>query len=244
MKFDGKVVAISGAAGGIGAATARRFREGGAELILIDQPSEALSSLAAELGAKRIVHCDQTQNEQIVRACEEVGEVDIFINNAGVILRKPLFEHSFQDIDSIFSINITGAMKLAIGLARKMRKSTGGRGGVIVNIATQHAFGGGGGRAAYAASKAAMVQFTKASSVEWIEEGIRVCGVAPGPVSSPMTEIARQSSDYVTQVIARMPIGRFLEMGEIADIILSVSAPEMSALVGVTVLADGGGTLS
>src|SRR5690349_7923158 len=102
VKFEGKVVAISGAAGGIGTATARRFREEGAELILIDQPSESLSSLAAHLGTKRIVHCDQTQDEQIVQACEEVGEVDIFVNNAGVILRKPLFEHSFQDIDTVF----------------------------------------------------------------------------------------------------------------------------------------------
>lgn len=244
MKFKGQVVALSGAAGGIGVATARRFRDGGAELVLIDRPSDALTALAAELGVQRIVHCDQTQDEQIVQACEAIGTVDVFVNNAGIILRKPLFEHSFQEIDTIFDINITGAMKLAIGLARNMRKSSGGRGGVIVNVATQHAFGGGGGRGVYAASKAAMVQFTKAAAVEWIGEGIRVCGVAPGPAASPMTEEARKSSEYVAQVVARMPVGRFLEVDEIADVILSLASPEMSALVGVTVLADGGGTLS
>jgi NAD(P)-dependent dehydrogenase (short-subunit alcohol dehydrogenase family) len=242
-RYEGQIVAISGASGGIGSVTARAFHHQGAKLILIDRDASELATLANELDAQMVV-CDQTQDNQIEIAAREIGVVDIFVNNAGIILRKPLFEHSYAEIDRVFAINLSGAIKLAVGLARPMRKSAGGRGGVIINVSTQHAFAGGGGRAIYAASKAALAQFTKSAAVEWIGEGIRVCGIAPGPAVSPMTEAARQSPDYVRQVVERMPVGRFLEVEEIAHAIIALADPNMSAIVGATLLADGGGTLS
>ncbi|OWT63937.1 SDR family NAD(P)-dependent oxidoreductase [Candidimonas nitroreducens] len=244
MRFINKIVAITGACGGIGSALVRKFRDEGASIVMIDRDRHALDGLVENTARDRIVVCDQTEDVQILRACEEIGVVDVLVSNAGVVLRKPLFEHTLDEIDSIFAINTTGSIKLTVGVARRMSTSQGGRGGVVINVSTQHAFGGAGGRAIYAASKAAIAQFTKAAAVEWIAEGIRVCGIAPGPVASPMTAQARQSSEYCAQVIARMPVARFLEIDEIVDPIVALATPEMSAIVGTTLLADGGGTLS
>lgn len=242
--YLGKRVAISGATGGIGRELAARFSALGAELVLIDRNADALDGLARSFpGSLRLV-CDQTDPTQISATCASAGVVDVFVNNAGIIIRKPLLEHTEADIDAIFDTNMGGAIRMALGMARQMQVPAGGRGGVILNLATQHAFGGGAGRAIYATSKAGIVQFTKAAAVEFAPLGIRVLAIAPGPIANDMTASARNDTAYQSAVTDRMPIGRFLESGEIADVIVSLCHESMSAIVGATLLADGGGVLS
>lgn len=242
--YAGKYVAISGATGGIGRELAARFDAAGARLVLIDRDTGALGALGHAYPQARILVCDQTDATQVAATCEAAGSVDVFVNNAGIIIRKPLLEHTDADIEAILDTNLAGAIRMAMGFARKMQLPAGGRGGVILNLATQHAFGGGAGRAIYAASKAGIVQFTKAAAVEFAPLGIRVLAVAPGPIANDMTASARADSAYHAAVTDRMPIGRFLESGEIADVIVSLCHGSMSAVVGATLLADGGGVLS
>jgi 3-oxoacyl-[acyl-carrier protein] reductase len=116
--------------------------------------------------------------------------------------------------------------------------------GTILNVSSQHAFIGAAYRGIYAATKAAIVQFTRTAAVEWAPLGIRVAGVAPGPVESPMTAEAMQSESYRQAVIARMPIARFLSTSEISELIVQLCSPAMACVVGHTIVADGGGSLS
>lgn len=240
----GKLVAISGAAGGLGREIAAQFSAEGASLLLIDRRADALADMADRFPGARILTCDQTDPAQIARTCELAGAVDIFVNNAGIILRKPLLEHSDEDIDAVLNTNLSGAIRMALGFARRMQRPAGGNGGVIVNLATQHAYAGGAGRGIYATSKAGIIQFTRAAGVELAPLGIRVFAVAPGPVANDMTAQARRDPEYCAAVTGRMPIGRFLESREIAALIVSLCRGSISALVGTTVLADGGGVLT
>jgi 2-deoxy-D-gluconate 3-dehydrogenase len=242
--YAGKRVALSGATGGIGRQVAARFAALGAELVLIDRDGEALESMARAFPGARILVCDQTDATQIAATCASAGVVDVLVNNAGIIIRKPLLEHTDADIDAILDTNLGGAVRMALGFARQMQVPAGGRGGVILNLATQHAFGGGAGRAIYATSKAGIVQFTKAAAVEFAPLGIRVVAIAPGPIANDMTASARTDAAYRAAVTDRMPIGRFLESDEVAAVIVSLCHDSMSAIVGATLLADGGGALS
>ena len=242
MSFAGKRVAISGATGGIGRATAHRFHQAGAVLVLIDLDRSALADLATEYGAQTSWHCcDQRDAASIEQTVAAVGAVDVFVNNAGVIIRKPLLDTTNSEISELLAVNMTGSIQMAIGMARHMVAR---RSGVIVNLSSQHAFIGAKDRGLYAASKAAISQFTKTAAVEWAPHGVRVVAIAPGPVISPMTADAMTSETYRRAVLDRMPIGRFLETGEIADLIYQLSQPSMAAVVGQTIIADGGASLS
>jgi NAD(P)-dependent dehydrogenase (short-subunit alcohol dehydrogenase family) len=235
-------VAISGAAGGIGGATAKRFHRAGADLVLIDLDEDAVRSLADELGpGTRWLVCDQRQPSAIEQTAEAIGAVDVFVNNAGVIARKPLLEMTTAETTDLLAVNMTGSILMATGIARRMAA----RGsGVIVNLSSQHAFIGAKDRGIYAASKAAVSQFTRTAAVEWAPHGVRVVAIAPGPVVSPMTADAMKSEAYRKAVLERMPIGRFLETDEIAEIIFQLAQPTMAAVVGQTIIADGGASLS
>lgn len=240
-RFRSLRVAVSGATGGIGRAVAARFAREGAKLVLIDRDGPVLEQLAVEIGEASVIVCDQTVDRQIEAAANAAGAIDIFINNAGIMIRKPLLEMTPGEITSLFEVNAVGSIKMAIAFGRGMvaRGS-----GTIVNVSSQHAFVGAAGRGIYAATKAAIVQFTRTAGVEWAGSGVRVVGIAPGPVVSPMTADAMRSDEYRSGVVARMPIGRFLEAGEIAEAIMALSEPGLSSVVGQTLLSDGGGTLA
>src|SRR5262245_14740636 len=240
--LTGTTVAISGATGGIGRATAQRFHQAGATLVLIDLDRSALEILAGKLGAgTRWLCCDQRQTASIEETVAAAGAIDVFVNNAGVMIRKPLLDTTIAETAELLSVNVTGSILMAIGMARHLAAR---RSGLIINVSSQHAFIGAKGRGIYAASKAAIAQFTRTASVEWAPLGVRVLAIAPGPVVSPMTEAAMKSEDYRRAILDRMPIGRFLETHEIAELIYQLSQPTMAAIVGQTIIADGGASLT
>jgi NAD(P)-dependent dehydrogenase (short-subunit alcohol dehydrogenase family) len=242
MPFEGKRIAISGATGGIGRATARRFHHAGASLVLIDLDRSALEDLAREFGSGTSWFCcDQRQPAAIEATVAAIGAVDVFVNNAGIIIRKALLDMTAAETADLLAVNMTGSILMAVGMARHM---TAKRAGVIVNLSSQHAFIGAKERGVYAASKAAIAQFTKTAALEWAPLGVRVVAIAPGPVVSPMTAEAMKSEDYRRAVLERMPIGRFLETDEIAELIYQLSGPSMAAVVGQTIIADGGASLT
>ncbi len=220
---------------------ARCFRQEGANLVPIDCNLAALELFAGALGGATTVVCDQRIDNEIEAAAAASGSVDVFINNAGIIVRKPLLETSFSEISELVDVNAAGSIKMAIAIARGMAV----RGaGTIPNVSSQHAFIGAAYRGIYAATKAAIVQFTCMAAVEWAPLGIRVARLAPGPVELPMTAEAMQSESYRQAVIARMPIARFLNTSEISELIVQLCSPAMACAVGHTIVADGGGSLS
>ena len=121
MSFACKRVAISGATGGIGRATAKRFSHAGAELVLIDLDKQALTALANELGSgTTYFSCDQRQTRAIEQTVGAIGAVDVFVNNAGVIVRKPLLEMTMAETADLLLVNVTGSILMATGIARHM----------------------------------------------------------------------------------------------------------------------------
>jgi NAD(P)-dependent dehydrogenase (short-subunit alcohol dehydrogenase family) len=240
--FVGKRVLITGAAGGLGGALARAFHEAGASLALADLDGDGLERFAATLGSGIECHrYDQAELASLAALAGAVGAVDILVNNAGILLVSPLLETNPATIDRVIRINLIGPMVLTrhIGAAMAERGA-----GVILNISSQLAFCGAEGRAAYAAAKAGIAQFTRTAAVELAGKGVRVVAIAPGRLLTPMTTYLTADPERYQAGIARVPVGRYGTPEEIAKLALFLTSDESSYIVGETVIADGGYVLS
>ena len=183
--FTGRRVLVTGTAGGIGSAIAKVFAAHGGELILADIEVDALKKQAGKLDKGISVHqYDQSDASSIAKLATMVGPVDIFCNNAGMNQAGLFLEQSPETIERIISIDLIGPVLLARHIGEGMVARGGG---VIVNTASQLAFHGSATRAAYAAAKAGLVQFTKSVAAEWAPHGVRVVALAPGRTLTPMT---------------------------------------------------------
>lgn len=179
-------ILITGASRGIGAACARRFARDAHRLALLARPSERLTSLAAELGALA-VECDLADEAQLERALATVerslGTVDVLVNNAGIVVRHPVEGHPTAAWDHVMAVNLRAPFLLARGVLPAMVAQRGGR---ILNISSISATSGTSGLAAYCASKAGLLGFTRALSEEVRAAGVVVAAVSPGSVDTDM----------------------------------------------------------
>ena len=239
VKFDfsDSLVAISGAAGGFGIAMARRFAGAGARLILLDRTDAEFANEWPNAQADFFAY-DQADRSSIERVTGLISVPDIFINNAGITIRKPLFEMTTAEILRIIDINLTGAILMATRIAARMAET--GRGGTILNMASQLAFSGGENRGVYAVSKAGIVQFTKSAAAEWAKDGIRVCGLAPGAAATPMTADLQKDEAAMERIAARVPTGRMIPADEIAGMALFLASDAARSVRGETLVADDG----
>ncbi len=235
--FSGLVVAISGAAGGFGSEMARRFCDGGARLVLLDRSADDVRARNAGIDAEAFGY-DQADPSSIEDVAMAMSLPDVLVNNAGFTIRKPLLDMSTAEITRLIDVNLTGAVLLATRIAGRMAAS--GRGGTIVNMSSQLAYSGGENRAIYSLTKAGLVQFTKSAAAEWARHGIRVCGLAPGAADTPMTADLQQDAAAMAKIGARVPSGRMIPAGEIADLALFLASGAAQSVVGQTLIADDG----
>ena len=236
--FTGRRVLVTGAAGGIGSAIAKVFAAHGGELILADIDVDALKKQAGKLDKGISVHqYDQSDASSIAKLATMVGSVDIFCNNAGMNQAGLFLEQSPETIQRIIAINLIGPVLLArhIGEGMVARGS-----GVIVNTASQLAFHGSATRAAYAAAKAGLVQFTKSAAAEWAPHGVRVVALAPGRTLTPMTTPLLSTEEQRTEGLKHIPAGRYGSREEMAKLTLFLASDAASYIVGETLVADGG----
>ena len=236
--FTGRRVLVTGAAGGIGSAIAKVFAAHGGELILADIDVDALKKQAGKLDKGISVHqYDQSDASSIAKLATMVGSVDIFCNNAGMNQAGLFLEQSPETIQRIISIDLIGPVLLArhIGEGMVARGS-----GVIVNTASQLAFHGSATRAAYAAAKAGLVQFTKSAAAEWAPHGVRVVALAPGRTLTPMTTPLLSTEEQRTEGLKHIPAGRYGSREEMAKLTLFLASDAASYIVGETLVADGG----
>jgi NAD(P)-dependent dehydrogenase (short-subunit alcohol dehydrogenase family) len=239
--FDltGRRACITGAAGGLGSALARAFAQAGAEPVLADLDADGVAALARELGEATAWHrYDQADLGSIAALAQAVADVDVLVNNAGILAVGPILEAEPEEIARIITVDLIGPICLCRHIGARMIER--GRGGVIVNIASQLAFGGAEGRGAYAAAKAGLVQFTRTAAVEWARHGVRVVAIAPGRLLTPMT--APMLSDPATYQagLARIPAGRYGDPAEIARLAVFLASDAAAYIVGETIIADGG----
>jgi len=234
--FTGRRILVTGAANGFGAAMAALFHAAGATLVLADIEEQPLAEVAARYGAEAHVF-DQADPASVARLAEAAGPVDTLINNAGVLVAKPLLETSFEEIRRTIDIDFVGALRLMQLVGKGMVER---RRGVILSIGSQTAFSGGEGRAVYAAAKAAISQITKAAAVEWGPHGVRVVCLAPGRSITRMTRQTVQDGQSGDRGLARVPLGRWGTVEEIAKMALFLVSDAASYVTGETVIADGG----
>ncbi len=240
--FDltGKNALITGASGGIGGDIARALHAAGATVGLSGTRVEPLQALADSLGERaHVLPCNLGDAEAVTalpkQAAEAMGSVDILINNAGITKDNLFMRMTDDQWDSVIDVNLTATMRLCRGVMRGMMKARWGR---IVNISSVVGAIGNPGQANYAASKAGMVGMAKSIAHEVASRGITVNTVAPGFITTAMTE--KLTDDQKSGLLAQVPAGRMGDPKEIAAAVLYLASPEAAYVTGSTLHVNGG----
>ena len=240
--FDltGKTALITGASGGIGGAIAHALHGAGATVALSGTRVEPLEALAAELGSRaHVLPCNRGDAEAVnalpKQAIEAMGSVDILVNNAGITRDNLFMRMSEDEWSSVLEVNLTSTMRLCKGVIRGMMKARWGR---IVNISSIVGATGNPGQANYAASKAGMVGMSKSIAYEVASRGITVNCVAPGFITTAMTD--KLTDDQKAGILTQVPAGRMGEASEIGAAVLYLASPEAAYVTGTTLHVNGG----
>src|SRR3989441_158404 len=250
LSFENRVALVTGAASGMGLATAKAFAEAGAAVVLADFKEDAVKAEAQKLvaaGHKAIaVRCDVSDDAQVAamvdRTVAEFGRLDAAFNNAGVMARiAPTADSTREDWDRVIGINLRGVWSsMKYELRQMQRQGT----GAIVNNASVGALTGNPGIGSYIASKHGVVGLTRTAALEYIKYGIRVNAINPGLID---TQIARDvvSGDEkaYAEIAKNVPIGRAGTPDEIASTVLFLCSPAASYVVGHALTVDGGMTV-
>lgn len=250
-RFGGKVVLVTGAANGLGRASAVAFAGEGARVAVVDSNKEGgreTVNLITRAGGQALFHqCDVTDGTDVERAVGETvrafGGIDILHNNAGIARYGTVVDMSLTDWCLVLNTNLTASFLTCKYVIPEMRKRGGG---AIVNTASAQAFASQKTVAAYAASKAGIVSFTRTVALDHAEEGIRCNCVAPGSIHTPMLDDAARTfaPDDPTRALNEWgrlhPIGRVGRADEVAKPVLFLAGDEASFITGACVNIDGG----
>ena len=239
MRFEGKTAIITGAAGGIGFATARKLGSEGARVVLADLHHEKAEAAAEKLKKSKIsglgVGCDVSKEDDVGKcvdlAQKTFGSVDVVVNNAGLMIFVPIEELTTAQWVSVLSVDLLGAFYFTREAFRRMKP-----GGAIVNVSSIHAIETTVSVAAYAAAKAALVSFTRSSALEGKPKGIRVNAVLPGAVDTPMLW-TNPNVKAGLEKIQRSDLGK---PEDIADAIAYLGSEDAKFVQGAAVVVDGG----
>lgn len=250
MKLAGKVAVITGAASGIGLATARLFAQDGAHLFLGDVDEEAGRRAAEEIeadGARAdFVRTDVTSGDDVRRlidgAVERYGKLDIIFNNAGIALAKPIPDTSEEEFDRIVAINFKGVfLGCKYAIPRLLENPDGG---VILNMSSNGGLVGRPGDPLYSSTKHAVMGLTKSLALTYADKGIRVNALCPGAIETPMIWASLGPDDdreeHVRRVLANSPTPRIAAPEEVARAALFLASSDSSYVNGVGLAVDGG----
>jgi len=238
MKFSNKTIIITGAAGGIGLAIARKFAEEDANVVLADINMEQLQKVAQRLGSSHqplLIQCDVSKEEDVhlavAKAIESFKTFDIVVNNAGLMIFKKLEEHTEQDWLRILNVDLLGAFYFTKHAFLNMK-----RGGSIINISSIHALETTPMVASYAAAKAALLSLTRSAAIEGKEKGIRVNAILPGAIDTPMLWENPNIKAGLEQV-SKDSVGK---PEDVADVVAFLASDQAAFVQGAMVEVDGG----
>jgi len=245
-EMDGKRVLVTGAGTGIGRGVALEFAKEGADLVLHYWPSsEGAESAAQEIGnmggKAKIVKADFRQSEAIMHLAKEaidfLGGLDVLVNNAGITVNMPFEETTLEVFDTLYHVNIRGQYFLTQAVVPTMEKQ--GK-GIVINLASNHAFLGMTEHSVYAGTKGAIVAYTREVALELIHKGIRVNAIAPGWILvESHREVLGDGFDYESAAKG-IPTGFIGTPRDVGRLALFLASEESRYLVGQTIIFDGG----
>ena len=244
-RFADRVAVITGGTRGIGHAVARHLAEAGARVVVVGRDADRGEAAAAAIPGARFVagdvrlaaHCDHAVAETL----GAFGRLDVLVNNAGVIYRNRTVDRLTEaEWDETFDVNVKGAFLMTRAALPALRAAR----GTVVNVASYAGLVGFAGAAAYAASKAALINFTRSLALDHAREGIRVNAVCPGSVDTDMIHAAWDA--FPDPSVARKaweakhPLGRIATPEEVAAAVLFLASDEARFITGVALPVDGG----
>ncbi|HEY4220371.1 MAG TPA: 3-oxoacyl-ACP reductase FabG [Myxococcota bacterium] len=241
--LTGKTAFVTGAASGIGLATARRFLDEGARVVAVDLRPLAETTLAKELGAEsgpgarcRYVAADVASAQGLATVVDAMNDgVDVLVNNAGITRDASLAKLTAEAWDQVIAVNLTAVFRLAQAAGAKMKLQ---KSGVILNAASVVAHTGNFGQANYVASKAGVIGLTKTLARELGRSNVRVNAVAPGFVETPMTTSVPAS--VLASMAEKTPLQRLAKPDEIASVYAFLASDDASYITGAVINVDGG----
>jgi 3-oxoacyl-[acyl-carrier protein] reductase len=233
--LEGKTALVTGGSRGIGAAIVRELATAGASVVVgYRSGSDEAEAIAGEVGG-RAVQADVADPAEARRLVEEAGELDVLVNNAGLTRDGLLARMSDDDWRAVLDTNLGGVFHTCRAVARGMMKR---RAGAIVNVSSIVGLHGNPGQTNYSASKAGIIGFTKALARELGNRGVRANVVAPGYVTTRLTEVL--PDELKDAMLANTPLGRFGDPEDVARAVRFLSSDDAAFITGEVLLVDGG----
>ena len=238
MRLEGRLALVTGGARGIGRAIAEALAAAGARVFLVDIDGAAAEHAASVIGAnaagRRLDVSDAVACEALAA---DIGPVAILVNNAGIIRAGRITDpDAAENWRRTLAINVGGPFNMCRAFYAQLRETR----GAVINLASIRSFVAAGNAAAYAASKGAVMQLTKALAVEWAGDGIRVNAIAPGFVESSLVPDADKTPAREAAILARTPMKRIGHAEELGGVAVFLASEEARFITGVILPVDGG----
>jgi NAD(P)-dependent dehydrogenase (short-subunit alcohol dehydrogenase family) len=244
-KLEGKTALITGASKGLGKARAQALAAEGARIALASRNEEQLNAVAESIRgtgvAAEVYVADVMKEDDVIRLEREVtarsGPVQILINNAGINVRKPLTEFTLEEWNRVLDTNLTSVFLMCRSFVPHMKGQGYGR---VINMTSIMSWVSLPGRAAYSASKSALLGLTRALALEVAQDGITVNGISPGPFGTEMNTPLMQNPEINAQFLSKIPAGRWGRVEEIGQLAVYLCSEDAGFITGTDILIDGG----